>query len=72
MQGLLISVMSHVKLISETCVYICHKKKKSMVFFFNFSKVFAENIYKIYFTGNEEWIEAETVTITCACDHVVT
>ena len=41
-------------------------------FFFSFSKVFAENIYEIYFTGNEEWIEAETVTITCTCDYVVT
>ena len=38
--------------------------------FLHFLKVFVENIYKIYFTGNEEWIESETVTITC--DYVVT
>ena len=45
--------MSHVKLISETHVYICHKNMKSMGFFTVFLQVFAENIYKIYFTGNE-------------------
>ena len=39
-------------------------------FFLQFFESFAENIYKIYFTGNEEWIKAETVTITC--DYVVT
>ena len=61
---------SLVKLISKTPVYICHKNMKSMGFFLHFLKVFAENIYKIYFTGNEEWIESETVTITC--DYVVT
>ena len=31
--------------------------------FYSFLKVFTENIYKIYFTRNEEWIESETVTI---------
>ena len=43
-----------------------------MLFFLQFfeSFFFAENIYKIYFTGNKEWIESETVTITC--DYVVT
>ena len=51
------------------CLYM-PQEKEIYGFFFNFSKVFAENIYKIYFTGNEEWIEAETVTITF--DHVVT
>ena len=39
-------------------------------FFYSFLKDFAENIYKIYFTGNEKWIESATVTITC--DYVVT
>ena len=32
-------------------------------FFYSFLKVFAENRYKIYFTGNDEWIESEKVTI---------
>ena len=33
--------------------------------------VFAEKKYiKIYSTGNEEWIDSETVTI--ACDYVLT
>ena len=39
-------------------------------FFYSFSKVFAKNIQKIYPTGNEEWIESETGTITR--DYVVT
>ena len=34
-----------------------------MGFFYSFLKVLTENICKIYFTGNEEWIESETVTI---------
>ena len=33
-------------------------------FFYSFSKVFAENFIKKYSTGNEEWIEFETATIT--------
>ena len=41
-QGLFISAMSHVKLIAETRVYICHKNMKSMGIFYRFSKVFAE------------------------------
>ena len=32
--------------------------------FYIFSKVFAENFIKKYSTGNEEWIEFETATIT--------
>ena len=68
-RGLFISAMSHVKLITETRVYICHKNMKSMGFFLQFSKLFAENFVKKYSTGNEEWIEFETATITS--DYVV-
>ena len=45
-RGLFISAMSHVKLITETRVYICHKNMKSMGFFSCLSKVFAENFIK--------------------------
>ena len=38
--------MFHVKLITETRVYICHKNMKSMGFFNRLSKVFAENFIK--------------------------
>ena len=31
-QGLFISLMFHVKLITETCIYICHKNMKFMFF----------------------------------------
>ena len=61
--------MSHVKLITETRGYICHKNMKSIGFFYSFSKVFAENFIKKYSTGNEEWIDFETATITS--DYVV-
>ena len=56
--------MSHVKLIAETSVYICHKNMKSMGIFLQFFKSFRRKIYKKYSTGNEEWIEFETATIT--------
>ena len=60
--------MSHIKRIAETRVYICDKNMKSMsffslfvcLFFYSFSNVFEEKIYKKYSTGNEEWIESET------------
>ena len=55
--------MSHVKLVAETRVYICHKNMKSMVFY-SFWIVFAEKCIKTYSTGNEEWIQSETATIT--------
>ena len=45
-RGLFISAMSHVKLITETRVYICHKSMKSIAFFYSFSKVFEENVIK--------------------------
>ena len=38
--------MFHVKLITETRVYICHKNMKSMGFFSCLSNVFAENFIK--------------------------
>ena len=40
--------MSHVKLIAETRVYICHKNMKSMRFFLQFFESFRGKIYKIY------------------------
>ena len=45
----------------ETRVYICHKNMKSIGFFTVFIKK--------YSTGNEEWIDFETATITS--DHVL-
>ena len=62
--------MSHVKLIADRRVYMCHKNMKSMGFFYRFLKVFAEKYIKYISTKNEEWIESETVTITC--DYVLT
>ena len=67
-RGLFISAMSHVKLIAETRVYICHKNMKSMGFL-QFFESFRGKIYKKYPIGNEEWIEFETATITS--DYVV-
>ena len=69
-RGLFISAMSHINLIAETRVYICHKNMKSMSFFvclfvfLQFFERFRGKIYKKYSTGNEEWIESETATIT--------
>ena len=62
-RGLFITAMSHVKLIAETRVYICHKNMKSMGFL-QFFESFRGKIYKKYSIGNEEWIEFETATIT--------
>ena len=62
-RGLFISAMSHVKLIAETRVYICHKNMKSMRFL-QFFESFRGKIYKKYSIGNEEWIEFETAIIT--------
>ena len=46
-RALFISAMSHVKLITETRVYTCHKSMKSIAFvFYSFSKVFEENFIK--------------------------
>ena len=45
-RGLFISAMSHVKLITETRVYICLKSMKFIAFFYSFSKVFEENFIK--------------------------
>ena len=60
-RGLFISAMSHVKLIAETRVYICHKNMKSMGFL-QFFESFRGKIYKKYSIGNEEWIEFATIT----------
>ena len=41
---------SHLKLIADTSVYMCHKNMKSMSFFFySFLKVFAEKYIKNIF-----------------------
>ena len=40
------------------------QKREIYGFFYGFSKVFAENFIKKYSTGNEEWTEFETATIT--------
>ena len=50
-RGLFISAMSHIKLITETRVYIGHKNMKSMRVFYSFSKVFAENFIKNILLG---------------------
>ena len=63
-RGLFISAMSHVKLISETRVYICHKNTKSVGIFVTVFRKFSRKKHKKYSTGNEEWIESETATIT--------
>ena len=55
--------MSHVKLIVETRVYICHKNMKSMGFL-QFFERFRGKICRKYSTGNQEWMEFETATIT--------
>ena len=60
--------MSHLKLIAETCVYICHKDMKS-VGFLQFFESFRGKMYKKYSVGNEKWIEFEAATITS--DYVV-
>ena len=57
--GLFVSATSHVKLIAERRVYICHKHMKSMGLL-QFFESFREKNYKIYSIGNEEWIEFET------------
>ena len=45
-QGLCIRAMSHVELITETRVYMCHKNMKSMRFFYSFLNVIAEHFIK--------------------------
>ena len=45
---LFISAMSHVKLIAETCVFICHKNMKSKGFL-QFFESFRGKIYKKIF-----------------------
>ena len=47
-RGLFISAMSHVKLIAETRVYICHKNMKS-IGFLQFFESFRGKIYKKIF-----------------------
>ena len=63
-RGLFISTLSHVKLIAETRVYMPQKHEIYGYFFFQFFESFCGKIYKIYSTGNEEWMESETATIT--------
>ena len=71
-RGLFISAMSHVKLIAETRVFICHKNMKSMDIFLQFFKRFRGKIYKKHSTGNEGWISwIESQTSTIAIDYVL-
>ena len=47
------------------------QSRKSVFFVLQFFESFRQKIHKkVYSTGNEEWIESETVKITC--DYVVT
>ena len=46
-RGLFISAMSHVKLIAETRVYICHKNTKSMAIFLQFFDHIDASTYKM-------------------------
>ena len=57
-QGLCISAMSHVELITET------KNMKSMRFFLQFFERYCGKFYKKCSTRNEEWIKFESATIT--------
>ena len=45
-RGFFISAMSHVKLIAETRVYICHKNMIYLCGFYSFWKVYAEKFIK--------------------------
>ena len=45
-RGLFINAMSHVKLMTETRAYICHKNMKSMGFFLQFFESFCEIFIK--------------------------
>ena len=65
-RGLFFSAMSRVKLIAETRVYNATKTWNLCVFFFftvfrKFSRKIQINKFS---SGNEEWIESETATIT--------
>ena len=66
-RGLFFSAMSRVKLIAETRVYNMPQKHEIYAFFFFFT-VFRKFSRKIqinkFSSGNEEWIESETATIT--------
>ena len=48
----------------DTCLEMPQKHEIYGYFFLQFSKVFTEKYVKKHYTGNEEWIESETVTIT--------
>ena len=58
--------MSHVKLITETPVYVCHKNMKHEMYgyFFTVFRKFSRKSNKKYSTGNEEWIKSKTVSLT--------
>ena len=65
-RGLFISAMSHVKLIAETRVYVCHKNMKHEMYgyFVTVLRKFSRKSNKKYLTGNEEWIKSETASLT--------
>ena len=58
--------MSHVKLITETRVHVCHKNMKHEMYgyFFTVFRKFSGKSNKKYSTGNEEWIKSETASLT--------
>ena len=66
-RGLFFSAMSRVKLIAETRVYNMPQKHEiyAYLFFFTVFRKFSRKIQINKFSsGNEEWIESETATIT--------
>ena len=65
-RGLFFSAMSRVKLIAETRVYNMPQKHEIYAyFFFTVFRKFSRKIQINKFSsGNEEWIESETATIT--------
>ena len=56
--------MSHVKLIAETCVYICHKNMKSVglffFFFLQFFESFRGKMCKLYIEHYRKNYQADT------------
>ena len=61
--------MSHVNLIAETRAYIIMPQKHEIYGVFTLFRKFSRKNLQKYSTGNEEWIEFETATITS--DYVV-
>ena len=56
--------MSHVKVITDTPLYMPHKKNMKSMGFLQFVESFRGKIYIKYSIGSEKWNEFETATIT--------